>query len=244
MAYKAAIFDMDGTILNTLDDLTDALDYSLKETGHACKYDSRMVAQFFGSGVYVAIKRALSIENGFPAEKLDLIGTANEPDDCFKDDAEIERVSEIYRPYYDAHCDIKTGPYPGILALLKKLRDSGIKTAVVSNKPDSAVQTLVDDMFPDSFDFALGEKEGIKRKPAPDMVNECLRVLEIPREDCVYIGDSEVDFATGQNSGMHVISVDWGFRSHKYLTRIPVERIVSDAEELGNEIFNDPYAKA
>ena len=99
MAYKAAIFDMDGTILNTLDDLTDALDYSLKETGHACKYDSRMVAQFFGSGVYVAIKRALSIENGFPAEKLDLIGTANEPDDCFKDDAEIERVSEIYRPY-------------------------------------------------------------------------------------------------------------------------------------------------
>ena len=76
------------------------------------------------------------------------------------------------------------------------------------------------------------------------MVNECLRVLEIPREDCVYIGDSEVDFATGQNSGMHVISVDWGFRSHKYLTRIPAERIVSDAEELGNAIFNDPYAKA
>ncbi|MGN0242254.1 MAG: HAD family hydrolase [Candidatus Weimeria sp.] len=232
MMYKAAIFDMDGTILNTLGDLTDALDYALKKTGHKCGYDEHMVAQFFGSGVYVALKRALSVENGFPLERLDLIGTSDEPDDCFRDDDEINRVSEIYRPYYDAHCDIKTGPYPGILELMKKLRERGIRTAVVSNKPDTAVQTLVSDMFPDSFDFSLGEKTGIKRKPAPDMVNECLRVLAIPREDCVYIGDSEVDFATGRNSGMHVISVDWGFRSHRYLAAIPVEKIVSNADEL------------
>lgn len=234
--YKAAIFDMDGTILNTLGDLTDALDYALEKTGHKCGYDEKMVAQFFGSGVYVALKRALSVENDFPTDKLDLIGTADEPDNCFKDDAEIERVSEIYRPYYDAHCDIKTGPYPGILELMKKLRERGIKTAVVSNKPDSAVQKLVSDLFPDSFDFSLGEKSGIKRKPAPDMVNECLRVLEIPRSECVYIGDSEVDFATGQNSDMHVISVDWGFRSHEYLAAIPVEKIVSNADGLFDAI--------
>ena len=234
--YKAAIFDMDGTILNTLGDLTDAINYAMKETGHKYGYNEKIVAHFFGSGVYVALKRALSVANRFPEDRLDLIGTPDEPDDCFKDDTEIERISKIYRPYYNAHCDVKTGPYPGILELMKKLRDRGIKTAVVSNKPDAAVQTLVSDMFPDSFDFSLGEKTGIKRKPAPDMVNECLRVLEIPREDCVYIGDSEVDFATGQNSGMHVISVDWGFRSHEYLASIPVEKIVSNADELYQEI--------
>ncbi|MQN02245.1 MAG: HAD family hydrolase [Lachnospiraceae bacterium] len=239
MGYKAAVFDMDGTILNTLGDLTASIDYALEKTGHEHDFTEKNVAYFFGSGVYVALKRALSVEQGFPYEKLDLIGTDKEPDDCFKDDDEIERISEIYRPYYDAHCADKTGPYPGILKLMDDLHSSGIKTAVVSNKPDTAVQTLVADMFPGAFDFSLGEKKGIKRKPAPDMVNECLRVLNIPREDCVYIGDSEVDFATGQNSDMHVISVDWGFRSHEYLERIPVEKIVSNAEELRKAIMEN-----
>lgn len=238
MAYKAAIFDMDGTILNTLDDLTDALNYAMEETGHRHDYKTSDVALFFGSGVYVAMKRALSVEKGFPYDRLDLIGTPDEPDDCFKDEKELERISAVYKPYYDAHCDIKTGPYPGIPEVLKSLRANGIRTAVVSNKPDPAVQTLVADKFNGMFDFALGEKDNIRRKPAPDMVNECLRVLEVPRKECVYIGDSEVDLATGQNSGMDVISVDWGFRTHEYLVKLPAERIVGKAEELQRAIID------
>ncbi|MBQ1843138.1 MAG: HAD family hydrolase [Lachnospiraceae bacterium] len=232
MAYKAAIFDMDGTILNTLDDLTAALNYAMDQGGHEHDFDAKDVAAFFGSGVYVAIKRALSVENGFPYEKLDQIGTPSEPDDCFRNEAEIERISKIYKPYYDSHCNIKTGPYSGIPEVLKVLRSKGIKTAVVSNKPDPAVQTLVDDKFNGMFDFALGEKDQIRRKPAPDMVNECLRVLEVPRDECVYIGDSEVDFETGKNSGMDVISVDWGFRRREYLENLPAEKIVSTSDEL------------
>ena len=232
MSYKAAIFDMDGTILNTLDDLTSALNYAMEQAGHEHDFNVKNVAAFFGSGVYVAIKRALSVEQGFPYEKLDKIGTPEEPSDCCHDEAEIDRISKIYKPYYDSHCDIKTGPYSGIPEVLKALRSKGIKTAVVSNKPDSAVQTLVYDKFNGMFDFALGEKDQIRRKPAPDMVNECLCVLEVPRDECVYIGDSEVDFETGKNSGMDVISVDWGFRTHEYLEALPAEKIVSTAEDL------------
>ena len=212
MSYKAAIFDMDGTILNTLDDLTSALNYAMEQAGHEHDFNVKNVAAFFGSGVYVAIKRALSVEQGFSYEKLDKIGTPEEPSDCCHDEAEIDRISKIYKPYYDSH--------------------KGIKTAVVSNKPDPAVQTLVDDKFNGMFDFALGEKDQIRRKPAPDMVNECLCVLEVPRDECVYIGDSEVDFETGKNSGMDVISVDWGFRTHEYLEALPAEKIVSTAEDL------------
>lgn len=237
MAYKAAIFDMDGTILNTLDDLTSALNYAMEQAGHEHDFSVKNVAAFFGSGVYVAITRALSVEDGFPYDRLDLIGTPDEPSDCFHDKAEIDRVAAIYKPFYDSHCDIKTGPYPGIPDVLNSLRSHGIKTAVVSNKPDPAVQTLVKDKFNGMFDFALGEKDNIRRKPAPDMVNECLRVLQIPRSECVYIGDSEVDLATGQNSGMDVISVDWGFRTHEYLESLPAERIVSSSNELMAEIM-------
>ncbi len=232
MAYKAAIFDMDGTILDTLSDLTSALDHAIEQAGHRHDFSRTDIAAFFGSGVYVAIKRALSVENGFPEDRLCLIGTPDEPDDCFSDEAEIDRISQIYRPYYDTHCDIKTGPYPGIPRLLSSLRERGIRTAVVSNKPDPAVATLVKDKFPGLFDFALGEKDGIKRKPAPDMVDKCLQALGLSANECVYIGDSEVDLATGKNSGLDVISVDWGFRSRAFLEKLPAEKIVSSAMEL------------
>lgn len=237
MAYKAAIFDMDGTTLNTLGDLTVAMNWALEQTGHRHDFDENMVRQFFGSGVKVAVQRALATENGMPQEQLVLIGQEGHEEVDGVDEAEVERVSEVYKPYYAARCDIKTGPYPGILDLLKDLKVAGVKCAVVSNKPDEAVQKLVEDDFEGLFDVCLGEREGIRRKPAPDMTLWTLEQLGVDRKDAVYIGDSEIDMMTGANSGMDCISVDWGFRSRAFLEAHHATRIVSDAAELEQAIL-------
>lgn len=168
---------MDGTVLNTLGDLTDAMNYAFKEAGYRAVFSEADTKQFFGSGVEVAIKRALAIINGASFESLVKVGTKDEKLPEGITEEEVTRISKIYRPYYDSHCDIKTGPYEGIPEAIKELRKNNILTAVVSNKPDAAVQKLVHDDFEGLFDFSLGEKHGIKRKPAPDMVNFSLQEL-------------------------------------------------------------------
>ena len=147
MNYTTAVFDMDGTVLNTLGDLTDSMNYALEAAGHAHSYTEDDVRQFFGSGVTVAIVRALAREAGTELSDLEQVGTANDTITDTIDAAEVQKIQEIYTPYYAAHCDIKTGPYAGILEVLEKLRAAGVKTAVVSNKPDIAVQKLVNDLF-------------------------------------------------------------------------------------------------
>ena len=237
--YSAAIFDMDGTILDTLDDLRAAINYALEQTGHRHNYSNDLVRRFFGSGVTVAIQRALATESGFDLDRLEDIG---DPDVTMKhplpwDDEEVARIQSIYKPYYDSHCDIHTGPYKGINEMIASLKKAGVKTAVVSNKPDSAVQSLCNVHFNGIFDFALGEKEGIRRKPAPDMVETCIKTLEVRPEDCVYIGDSEVDIATAKSSNIPCISVDWGFRSHDYLTSRSADCIAATADEVATFIL-------
>ena len=115
---------------------------------------------------------------------------------------------------------------------MKRLREAGIKTAVVSNKPDNAVQKLTELYFKDLFDYSMGERPEIRRKPAADMVNACLEALGVKREEAVYIGDSEIDMETAANSALPCISVDWGFRSKSFLEKNGAERIVSSAEEI------------
>ncbi|MBT9076780.1 phosphoglycolate phosphatase, partial [Lactobacillus delbrueckii subsp. bulgaricus] len=137
------------------------------------------------------------------------------------------------------HCQIKTGPFPGILDLMKNLRQKGVKLAVVSNKPNEAVQVLVEELFPGSFDFALGEKSGIRRKPAPDMTSECVKALGVPRDKCVYIGDSEIDIQTARNSEMDEIAVNWGFRSVPFLQKHGATVIVDTAEKLEEAILGE-----
>ena len=228
--YLAAVFDMDGTILNTLGDLTESLNHVLAERGHRHDFTERDVAAFFGSGAAVAMQRALAAEKGSTAAELASIGT---PHPSFTltgpDLAEAEAVRQLYSPYYNAHCNSRTAPYEGIPELLQQLRAAGIRTAVVSNKGDAEVQKLVRSLFPDCFACSLGNRPDRRRKPAPDMVLHALEMLGVAAEDTVYIGDSEVDLQTAANSGLACISVDWGFRERAFLEGChprPVHRIL------------------
>ena len=220
---------MDGTILDTIEDLRDALNFALEKFGHRHDFSAEETCAFFGSGALSAIMRALAAENGVGFEGLLAIDSNASSEE---DKKTAEEILQFYKPYYAAHCDIKTGPFPGIPELLSKLKDAGILTAVVSNKPDPAVQELCLEYFPGGFSHATGEQIGIRRKPEPDMVLAALKELGVSAEDAVYIGDSEVDMETAENSGLDLIMVDWGFRSHRFLEDLGAETIVSDCEQL------------
>ncbi len=232
MSYKAAIFDLDGTILDTVTDLKNAINYAMKETGHKCDFTSEEAKLFFGSGPYEAIKRALTVEAGWGYDTLLDIGTENEkiPDSITLD--EIKKIIDIYYPYYNAHNEDNTGPYEGISDVLMELKDSGIVLAVVSNKPDNDTQVLINKIFPGIFDVIVGQKEGIRRKPYPDMTLAVMDELSLEKNETVYVGDSEIDYETAINSGLDCISVTWGFRTKEYLRSIGASCIVDSAEEL------------
>ena len=152
------------------------------------------------------------------------------------DENTIDKMFAVFNEHYAVHCNDNTRPYDGIADLLKQLRINGVKTAVVSNKADYAVQTLVEKFFSGLFDYAVGEKAGVRKKPCPDSVNEVLKTLNIDRKDAVYIGDSEVDIATAENAKMDCISVDWGFRDRNVLIKNGATVIVSKTDRLSEEI--------
>lgn len=179
------VFDLDGTLLNTLEDLLDATNYALT----ACGYPERTLPElrrFVGNGARNQIRLSLPEGAG---------------------DGEIDRVLGIYKPYYTAHCQEKTRPYEGIPQALEALKDH-YPMAIVSNKPDPAVKELCGKYFPGLF--ALGETPDCPRKPAPDMIFRAMKEMGVDRAICV--GDSEVDVATAANAGMPCLSVLWGFR--------------------------------
>lgn len=218
MRFEAAIFDMDGTILDTLEDLRQAINYAFGQAGllGERKFTLEEAGDFFGSGITVAVQRAFKCL-GLP-----------------EDQERMGQVEEIYRPYYSAHCAENTAPYPGIVELLETLRDRGIRCAAVSNKPDQAVRQLCETYFKGLFDYVQGENvaAGIRKKPAPDMTDSALEALGISRERAVYIGDSEVDIQTAANSGMPCISVLWGFRGRAYLVEHGGDTFVENCGEL------------
>ena len=210
MKYKLAIFDMDGTILDTLVDLANAVNYALREAGFP-ERSLPEIRSYLGNGMFNLIR--LSAPEGSSM-------------------ATINQLKESFTIYYKAHCSENTKPYTGIVELIDELRSQGMLTAVVSNKPDFGVQLLVKDHFPTSFDAAVGEREGIAKKPAPDSVNAVLAELGMKRTDAVYIGDSEVDIATAQNAGMDGVIVTWGFRDEDYLKAEKAQILVHDMQEL------------
>lgn len=214
MKHSLAIFDLDGTILYTLVDIKNSMNFTLKEFGFPERTLDE-VRRFVGNGIRNLIIRA--------APK----GT---------DEKTIDEMFEVFNEHYAVHCNDNTKSYGGIDELLKKLKEQKVKTAVVSNKADYAVQTLVKKYFDGLFDYAVGEKQGVRKKPCPDSVNEVLRVLDTPKEAAVYIGDSEVDVATAKNAQMDCIAVDWGFRDRDVLINSGATLIVSDAAALYNEI--------
>lgn len=210
MKYMIAIFDLDGTILNTLEDLADSTNYALKTYGYPERTMDE-VRQFVGNGIRKLMERA--VPEGTPVE-------------------EIDRVHETFTAHYKVHCADKTRPYDGIMELLQNLKKDGCKLAVVSNKADYGVQELCKQYFDGVFDFAVGEREGIRKKPAPDSVNEVLKTLGCSRDRAVYIGDSDVDIQTAANAQMDHIIVEWGFRDVPFLIAKGAKVLVEKPEEI------------
>ena len=203
----AILFDLDGTLLDTLGDLHVATNHVLTRFGYPSR-TIQEVCRFVGNGAGLLIRRAIPE------------GEAVEP------------VLAAFQEYYAAHCNILTRPYDGIIEVIATLRKAGYLTAVVSNKADFAVQDLCKIWFDGLFDVAVGEREGLLRKPAPDSVFEVCRLLGVSVEESVYIGDSEVDYQTACNAKMDVISVEWGFRDAAFLKEIGAKKIISTPSEL------------
>jgi len=210
MKYKLAIFDMDGTILNTLEDLKNSLNYALQKQGFSPRTTDE-VRSFVGNGIRLLIERGVP-KNATPSETDSVFDTFNE--------------------HYALHCADTTQPYNGIIAAVNELKAQGIKVAVVSNKADYAVQSLCKRYFDGLFDCAIGQTDKIRKKPYPDSVNEILKRYGISPEDTVYIGDSDVDIQTAKNAKTDCISVDWGFRSREFLAENGATHIVSTTDEM------------
>lgn len=192
---EAVIFDLDGTLLNTLYDLTDSVNWALEKYGLPTR-SIEEVRTFVGNGLRNLMQRA--VPNG-------------------EENPVFESLFEFFREYYKSHCNIKTVPYEGIMELMKELKGRGIQMAIVSNKIDAGVKELNAIHFAEYVDVALGEREGIGRKPAPDSVNEAIRLLGVDKENTVYVGDSDVDIQTAKNAEIRCVSVSWGFRDEAFL---------------------------
>lgn len=210
MKYTTVIFDLDGTLLNTLEDLQGSVNHAMR----ACSFKEHSleeVRKFVGNGILRLLE--LCVPGG-------------------KENPEFERAFEEFKADYAVHCNDRTRPYEGVIGLMKTLKAHGIKMAIVSNKADFAVKTLAEIYFQGIVDTAIGQREDLQRKPAPDMVLAALKELGAEKENAVYVGDSDVDLATAGNTGIPCISVAWGFRDREFLKECGAECIVESTEEL------------
>lgn len=208
--YKIAVFDLDGTILDTLEDLKESLDYALS-VYHFSTHSINEVRSYVGNGIRRLLERALP--DGTPAATMD-------------------EVHSAFSEFYSIHCMDNTHPYPGICSLLQTLRENGYSIAVLSSKPETEVSKLVFRYFEGLFDVVIGERPALLKKPAPDGVNEIIKCLAGQKEDVIYIGDSEVDLATARNAGVDCISVEWGFRDHDFLVSHGATTLVDSTDTL------------
>lgn len=214
---KSVIFDLDGTLLYTLQDLANAVNAGLQAGGMPQRTLTE-IRSFVGNGVTSLMIR--SIPGGKDCPKFDI-------------------MMKTFKNYYKEHCSDNTVPYDGIPMLLTKLKNAGIKTAVTSNKLDSAVKVLCQDFFPGLIDISIGDAEGQKRKPAPDMLYKAMDILNVNKDEIVYVGDSEVDIITAKNAGIKCISVSWGFKDKSFLIDNGAEVIVDTAAELEQWIWSN-----
>ena len=210
---KACIFDLDGTLTNTLESMTYSVNLTLKEMGlsQITKDQCRL---FVGNGARVLIEESLKVSGDPKASR-------------------IEEGMKIYGRIFDQNCTYHVTLYEGIPEMLKALKDRGIHLAVLSNKPDRQTVKVVKEIFGDNiFDYAQGQKDGIRRKPEPDGVWYLMEQMQVSKEECLYIGDSEVDAATGKNAGLKTIGVLWGFWDRKTLETAGADHLIERPEEL------------
>ena len=210
---KACIFDLDGTLTNTLESMTYSVNLTLEEMGLS-KITKDQCRLFVGNGARVLMEKSLKAAGDTDASR-------------------IEEGMEIYGRIFDRNCTYHVTPYKGIPEMLKALKDKGIQLAVLSNKPDRQTVKVVKAIFGEElFDYAQGQKEGIRRKPEPDGVWYLIEQMHVSKEECLYIGDSEVDAATGRNAGLKTIGVLWGFRDRKTLETAGADDLIDRPDEL------------
>lgn len=210
MKKTTVVFDLDGTLLNTLEDLAEAVNYALRKQGMP-ERTLEEVRRFVGNGVRLLMIRAVPDGESNPL---------------------FEETFDLFKTYYGEHCNDNTKPYDGVMELLSTLKEKGYAVAIVSNKIDFAVKELNELYFKGIVPVAIGEKEGIRRKPAPDTVFEALKELGKTKEEAVYVGDSDVDIETAKNAGMPCISVLWGFRDKEFLDEHGATHYAKNAEDV------------
>ena len=207
---KAIVFDLDGTLLDTLTDLAASTNYALRSCGMP-EHSIDDVRRFVGNGVRMLITRAVPDGESNPR---------------------FDEAFSVFRQHYMQHCLDTTCPYPGIMDALARLKERGMMLAIVSNKMQAATEELRQHFFSQYIDVAIGESAAIRKKPAPDTVNEALRLLGISHEEAIYVGDSDVDIDTARAAMMPCASVLWGFRDRQFLLNHGATRLLSSPEEL------------
>lgn len=222
MKYNTVIFDLDGTLLNTLEDLGDSVNFALKSFGYPTRtYEE--IRSFVGNGVKDLVTKA--VPNG-------------------TDEDTILKCLQVFKDHYKTNMQNKTAPYNGIMNLLEELNSRGIKLGIVSNKYDFGVKNLNKYYFKDLIPVAIGEREGIRKKPAPDTVLTAMKELGSQRETSLYVGDSGSDMITAQNAGIKSIGVTWGFRDADSLRESGADFLVDSPEQLLNIIENENCIKS
>lgn len=207
---KAIVFDLDGTLLDTLTDLAASTNYALRSCGMP-EHSIDDVRRFVGNGVRMLMTRAVPDGESNPR---------------------FDEAFSVFRQHYMQHCLDTTCPYPGIMDALARLKEKGMMLAIVSNKMQAATEELRQHFFSQYIDVAIGESAAIRKKPAPDTVNEALRLLGISHEEAIYVGDSDVDIDTARAAMMPCASVLWGFRNRQFLLNHGATRLLSSPEEL------------
>ena len=209
---KLVIFDLDGTLLDTIADLAVATNHALKQLGYPT-HKTEVIRTFVGNGINKLLERALP---------------ANE-----RTEENVMRMRTHFIPYYDAHNADLSAPYPGIVSLLEALQEKGLQLAVASNKYQEATAKLVEQYFPTiSFIEVLGQRDGIAVKPDPIIVFDILKKTDVSKEEVLYVGDSGVDMQTAQNAGVDAVAVTWGFRPRTELESFQPKGLIDKAEEL------------